>query len=118
MAIIEGQARRIVGGVDTHKIFTSQQSSMSRIAFSERVVRHDPTRLSPDAGLDAILRRVAPHQNQSTGSYGAGLLRFMQQAKVPVLEVTTPDKQVDVGAARTTISTPRMPLTPPFHTIA
>src|SRR5258708_4984587 len=29
---------------------------------------------------------------ESTGSYGAGLLRFMQQAKVTVLEVTTPDK--------------------------
>ena len=30
---------------------------------------------------------------ESTGSYGAGLLRFMQQAKVAVLAVTTPDKQ-------------------------
>jgi hypothetical protein len=28
-----------------------------------------------------------------TGSYGAGLLRFMQQARVAVLEVTTQDKQ-------------------------
>ena len=32
-------------------------------------------------------------ESSSTGSYGAGLLRFMQQAKVAVLEVTTPDKQ-------------------------
>lgn len=30
---------------------------------------------------------------ESTGSYGAGLLRFMQQAGVTVLEVTAPDKQ-------------------------
>jgi transposase len=30
---------------------------------------------------------------ESTGSYGAGLLRFMQQARVAVLEVTTQDKQ-------------------------
>src|SRR6195256_6784932 len=29
---------------------------------------------------------------ESTGSYGAGLLRFMQQAGIEVLEVTTPDK--------------------------
>ena len=29
---------------------------------------------------------------ESTGSYGAGLLRFMQQARVAVLEVTTQDK--------------------------
>ena len=28
-----------------------------------------------------------------TGSYGAGLLRFMQQARVAVLEVTAQDKQ-------------------------
>jgi hypothetical protein len=30
---------------------------------------------------------------ESTGSYGAGLLRFMQQAGIAVLEVTTPDRQ-------------------------
>src|SRR5260370_30205296 len=30
---------------------------------------------------------------ESTGSYGGGLLRFMQQAGIAVLEVTTPDKQ-------------------------
>jgi len=29
---------------------------------------------------------------ESTGSYGAGLLRFMQQAGIQVLEVTTPDQ--------------------------
>ena len=30
---------------------------------------------------------------ESTGSYGAGLLRFLQLAGLTVLEVTTPDKQ-------------------------
>jgi transposase len=29
---------------------------------------------------------------ESTGSYGAGLLRFAQKAGIEVLEVTTPDK--------------------------
>ena len=29
---------------------------------------------------------------EATGTYGAGLLRFMQSAGVEVLEVTTPDK--------------------------
>ena len=38
-------------------------------------------------------REMQPIGIESTGSYGAGLLRFMQQAKVTVLEVTTPDKQ-------------------------
>lgn len=36
------------------------------------------------------LRRVGV---ESTGSYGAGLLRFLQQAGIEVLEVTTPDAQ-------------------------
>ena len=30
---------------------------------------------------------------ESTGSYGAGLLRFLQASNVEVLEVTTPDRQ-------------------------
>jgi hypothetical protein len=29
---------------------------------------------------------------ECTGSYGAGLLRYLQQAQVTVLEVTAPDK--------------------------
>jgi transposase len=29
---------------------------------------------------------------ECTGTYGAGLLRYLQQAGVTVLEVTTPDK--------------------------
>jgi len=36
------------------------------------------------------LRRIGV---ESTGSYGAGLLRFAQKAGIEVLEVTTPDKQ-------------------------
>jgi hypothetical protein len=46
---------------------------------------------------------------ESTGSYGAGLLHKAQQAGVAVLEVTTPDKQIAAGEARTTISTLRTP---------
>ena len=52
---------------------------------------------------------------KSTGSYGAGLLRFMQQAKVTVLEVTTPDKQDRRRRGKTTISTLRMRLMPPLQ---
>ena len=76
------------------RIFTSQRSSTNRIGSLE----HDP---SPQLGR-AIAKcwpGCAPSEccnaseSSSTGSYGAGLLRFMQQAKVTVLEVTTPDKQ-------------------------
>ena len=54
---------------------------------------------------------------ESTGSYGAGLLRSMQQAKVAVLEVTTPDKQDRLGAdaARMTISMLRTRPMPPLQ---
>jgi transposase len=46
---------------------------------------------------------------ESTGCCGVGLLRFVQQAGVAVLVVTTPDKQDRRREARTTISTPRTP---------
>ena len=48
---------------------------------------------------------------ESTGSYGAGLLRFLQLAGLTVLEVTTPDKQ-DRRKRGTTISTLRTPPMP------
>jgi hypothetical protein len=51
---------------------------------------------------------------ESTGSYGAGLLRFVQQAGIAVLEVTTPDKHDRSGAARTMISMRRTPRTQAF----
>jgi transposase len=43
----------------------------------------------------AWMRSLGPVQRigvECTGSYGAGLLRYLQQAKVEVLEVTAPDK--------------------------
>ena len=39
---------------------------------------------------------------ESTGSYGTGLLRFMQQANVAVLEVTTRTSRIGADAARMT----------------
>jgi hypothetical protein len=36
---------------------------------------------------------------KSTGSYGAGLLRFLQHASVAVLEVTTQTNRIDAGEA-------------------
>ena len=91
---VTGGTRRTVGGVDTHKDFTSQRSSTNRTGSSE----HDPSpRLRQGyRQMLAWMRSFGELQRigiESTGSYGAGLLRFMQQAKVAVLEVTTPDKQ-------------------------
>lgn len=49
---------------------------------------------------------------ESTGSYGAGLLRFLQQAGVTVLEVTTPVGRIAESEAKATTSTHRAPLMP------
>ena len=75
------------------RICTSRQSSTNRIAFwepdaSPRPVR-DIGRCSPGCDRSGDVQRIGI---ESTGSYGAGLLRFMQDAGIEVLEVTTPDK--------------------------
>ena len=51
----------------------------------------DPARLQADAHLDALLGSLQRVGVEATGTYGAGLLRYLQHAGVEVLEVTTPD---------------------------
>ena len=51
---------------------------------------------------------------ESTGSYGAGLLQFMQQAGIAVLEVTTPSR-IAADVARTTVSMLRTRPMPPLQ---
>src|SRR5271157_6399400 len=64
--------------------------SARHIDESKRKSRSAGRRTRGGGGVPVTLQRVGV---ESTGSYGAGLLRFVQQAKVAVLEVTTPDKQ-------------------------
>ena len=94
MAVIEGRERHIVGGVDTHKdlhvaaVVDEQDRILGTRSFptTRRAIARCSPGCSPSVSFSAS-------ESSSTGSYGAGLLRFMQQAKVVVLEVTTPDKQ-------------------------
>ena len=94
MAVIEGQERRIVGGVDTHKdlhvaaVVDEQDRVLGTRSFA--TTRQGYRQMLAWMRSFGELRRIGI---ESTGSYGAGLLRFMQQAKVPVLEVTMPDNQ-------------------------
>ncbi len=94
MTIMEAQERRIVGGVDTHKdlhvaaIVDEQDRVLGTNSFITTRQRYRQ--------MLAWMRSFRQLQRigiESTGSYGAGLLRFMQQAGLAVLEVTTPDKQ-------------------------
>ena len=104
MAVIEGRERHIVGGVDAHKDLARRSGCRrTRPGHRNTILPHDPAGLSSDARLDALLRRASAHRSGSTGSYGAGLLHFMQQAGIAVLEVTTPDKQDRRRRGRTTI---------------
>src|SRR4029077_13637911 len=93
MAVIEGVCR-IVGGVDTHKdlhvaaVVDEQDRGIGTRSFA--TTRQSYRQMLAWMRSFGELQRIGV---ESTGSYGAGLLRFMQQAKVAVLEVTTPDKQ-------------------------
>src|SRR6202162_3022052 len=93
MAVIEGVGR-IVGGVDTHK----DLHVAAVVDEQDRVIgtRSFATTRQGYRQMLAWMRSFGDLQRigiESTGSYGAGLLRFMQQAGIAVLEVTTPDKQ-------------------------
>ena len=93
MAVTEG-TRRIVGGVDTHKdlhvaaVVDEQDRVMETRSFA--TTRQGYRQMLAWMRSFGELQRIGI---ESTGSYGAGLLRFMQQAGIAVLEVTTPDKQ-------------------------
>ncbi len=72
----------------------SRRSSMNVTLFSERDASPPPAKATGrcSAGCDRSASCGAS-ASSSTGSYGAGLLRFAQQAGIEVLEVTTPDNQ-------------------------
>src|SRR5919206_3535697 len=90
----EGTMPRIVGGVDTHKglhvaaVVDEQDRVLATRCFA--------TTRQGYGQMLAWMRSFGEVQRvgvESTGSYGAGLLRFLQQAGITVLEVTTPDRQ-------------------------
>ncbi len=86
--------RAIVGGVDTHK-----DLHVAAVVDDQDRVIGTRTFAATRQGYRQMLAWMYSHGElkrigiESTGSYGAGLLRFMQQAGVIVLEVTTPDRQ-------------------------
>lgn len=93
MDSIEGSKRRVVGGVDTHKdlhvaaVVDEQDHVLGTASFA--TTREGYRQMLAWMKAFGDLRRIGI---ESTGSYGAGLLRFMQKAAIEVMEVTTPDK--------------------------
>jgi transposase len=88
----QGAERRVVGGVDTHKdlhvaaVVDERDRVLATASFA--ATRQGYRRMLAWMRSFGAVRRVGV---ESTGSYGAGLLRFLQQAGIEVLEVTTPD---------------------------
>ena len=85
--------RSIIGGVDTHKDLhvAAVVDECDRVldTRSFATTRQGYKLMVAWMRSFGVLQRVGI---ESTGSYGAGLLRYMQTAGVEVLEVTTPDR--------------------------
>ena len=90
----DANTRAIVGGVDTHKdlhvaaVVDEQDRVLETRSFA--TTRQGYRQMLAWMRSFGDLQRIGI---ESTGSYGAGLLRFMQNAGVTVLEVTAPDRQ-------------------------
>jgi transposase len=94
MGIENTAVPRIVGGVDTHKdlhvaaVVDERDRVIGRQCFA--TTRQGYRQMLIWMRSFGEVQRIGI---ESTGSYGAGLLRFVQRAGVEVLEVTTPDQQ-------------------------
>lgn len=84
--------RFVIGGVDTHKDLhvAAVVDEHNRVLGSQcfPTTRHGYKQMLAWMCSFGQLRRVGV---EATGTYGAGLLRYLQNAGVEVLEVTTPD---------------------------
>jgi transposase len=86
-------ARDVVGGVDTHK-----DLHMAAVVDDQDRVLGTKCFATTRQGYRQMLAWMRSFGGvirvgvECTGTYGAGLLRYLQQSGVTVLEVTTPDK--------------------------
>jgi transposase len=86
-------SRVVVGGVDTHKdlhvaaVVDERDQVLGTQSFA--TTRQGYRQMLAWMRSFGNLQRIG---SESTGTYGAGLLRYMQAAGIEVLEVTTPDK--------------------------
>ena len=89
----EVAVRCVIGGVDTHKDLhvAAVVDERDRVLGSQcfATTRQGYKQMLAWMRSFGQLQRIGI---ESTGTYGAGLLRYMQNAGVEVLEVTTPDK--------------------------
>lgn len=87
-------AAPVVGGVDTHER-THHAAALSAVTGRFIGDREFPATLAGYRQLLAWLSSFGPIQRvgvEGTGSYGAGLTRFLHAQSVPVTEVARPDR--------------------------
>jgi transposase len=93
MGVEDGTGRHVVGGVDTHKdlhvaaVVNEQDRGFGTRCFAK--TRQGYRQMLTWMRSFGEVQRIGI---ESTGRYGAGLLRFVQQAGIEVLEVTAPDQ--------------------------
>ena len=90
----EGKTSRITGGVDTHK----DTHTAAALDATGRVLGNAtfPASAVGYEELLAWLRRFGPLDRvgvEGTGSYGAGLMRYLRESEVPVIDVNRPNRQ-------------------------
>ena len=84
----------VTGGVDTHA-----DMHVAAVVNQVRRVLGTESFLAGEAGYAGLLAWMRGHGElagvgvEGTGSYGAGLARYLAAAGVPVLEVIRPDRQ-------------------------
>ena len=105
--VIVDSARQVVGGVDTHR--DSNVAAVVDMNGGLLGVESFPT---TPAGYRALLGWLGSHGEvvvvgvEGTGSYGAGLARYLQHEGVAVVEVDRPNRQRRGGRASPTRMTP------------
>src|SRR5438094_6260327 len=93
MDIRDPAKQHVVGGVDTHKdlhvaaVVDERDRVLGSRSFT--TTRQGYRQMLAWMGSFGEVQRIGI---ESTGSYGAGLLRFVQTVGIEVLEVTTPDR--------------------------
>ena len=116
MAVIEGVCR-IVGGVDPHKdLHVATIVDEQDPDHWNAILRHDSAGLSPNAGLDALLRsaatRIGIEVDRQLWCRASCASCNKQRSRSSRSRLRT--SRIGVGVARTTISTRRTPPMPAF----
>jgi transposase len=93
MASIPSISRPVIGGVDTHKdLHVAAVLDADGLLLGTRAFPTNRAGYRDLLGWLGAFGQVQRIGVEGTGSYGAGLLRYLQQSGVTVLEVIRPDR--------------------------